>query len=121
MYWVPIAPPATWSVAHIYGRHWSLTIDAFQQLDDLPEGHCLAVLCREVGQDTGTEGDLLVKVALVEAEMAELEFWRNVCAEIGIEDTERVELTVADPPSVSSSSSSSGEKAPFMAGSVEAG
>ena len=45
-----------------------------------------------MGQDTGTEGDLLVEVALVEAEMAQLELWRDVCAEVGIEDTEWVEI-----------------------------
>ena len=70
----------------------TLTVDALADLDDVAERHGFVVFGRKMRQNTGAEGDLLVHVALGETEVAELEFGRDVCAEIGVHNTERVEV-----------------------------
>ena len=45
-----------------------------------------------MGKDTRTKGDLLVEVTLGETEVTELELGRDVVAQIGVHDTQRVEV-----------------------------
>ena len=70
-----------------------LTVDTFAQLDDLPKRHRFPVLRSEVRQDSRTERDLLVKIALREAIATELELRGVNGVQVRVEDTEGVELS----------------------------
>ncbi len=69
-----------------------LTINAFAKLDNLPKRHRFPVLRSEMGQDTGTKGDLLVEVALGEAIAAELELGRVRRVQIGVKNAEGIQV-----------------------------
>ena len=68
------------------------TVYALANLDDLAERHRFPVLRSEVRKDTRPKGDLLVEVALREAIAAELELGGMYRVQVGVEDTERIEV-----------------------------
>jgi hypothetical protein len=53
-----------------------LTVDTLAKFDDFTQTHGFAVLCREVRQNTGTKGDLLIQIAFREAIPTELQLRR---------------------------------------------
>ena len=61
-------------------------------LDNITKRHCFAVACREVRQYTGSESNLLLQVALREAEMAQLQLRRRMRVEIWVHNTQWVEF-----------------------------
>ena len=71
---------------------WILTVDALADLDDLTKRHGFVVFSRKVRQNTGSESDLFLEVTLGESEVTEFQLGRNVIAQVGVHDAERVEV-----------------------------
>lgn len=68
------------------------TVYALAQFYDLPKRHSFTILCREVWEDTRSKCDLFVQVAFRETISAKLELRRVMITEIGVEDTQWVEI-----------------------------
>lgn len=91
-YWIPTAPPDTRLYKRRKARERILTVYALKSFDYFPKAHSLSVLCGKVRQDAGTQGDLLVKVALSKSVVAQFELRGVKILKICIEDAEGVKL-----------------------------
>lgn len=64
-----------------------LTVDALAKLYDLSEGHCFPVTCGEMGQNAGTECNLLVQIRLCKTVLAQFKFRRLDVRKVRIENS----------------------------------
>lgn len=56
-----------------------LTVDSFAQCYNFSKTHGFAFIISEMGQDTGTQGDLLVEITFSETIPTELQLrWMNI-------------------------------------------
>jgi hypothetical protein len=70
----------------------SPTVDLLAGLDDLAKGHLLLTGLLEAREDTGTELELLVEILLGPAVVLDGKLGRHGRIEVGLVDTERVEV-----------------------------
>lgn len=63
-----------------------LTVYTLAELDDLANGHRFSVFGGKVRENTGTKGDLLVKISFRETKVAELKLWGSLVTEVGVHD-----------------------------------
>lgn len=71
---------------------FSLTVDALHRVDEVSDGELCNARGLEVGQDTGSGRDLFVEVLLRPAVVLEGELDGCLAAQVGVKDSEGVEL-----------------------------